>query len=774
MKFIKKRSDKMLFPFPENGQVIDITPPGLSWMPATKAKNYKVVILTSEHEIIYEKDVGGDPVHLPDLILPPGNYYWDVLAQSEDLKTNIWRGKYEFSVRKDAEKFPWISADILLSHVSKEHPRFLYSKENLTEVKEKIKNERKQAWCRFLENVDIWIDKGINPVYPSYQYIQDAGERKIEYRKYYKELEYIVNEGLINASLAFLISGQKKYSNIAKKILIELASWPTTLDDVTSVCSPFGDEPGLQLAKSMHRAYDWLYVDLSHEERRIILKACEDRAWQTYYRLKNNQDYLTYPGESHAGRLIAYLAEMAIVMNKEIKDSDILLEYSLKALTSTYPHWGGNDGGWAEGINYGVNYNALYLPTFEALRIACQYDMWKLPFFTKLRWFFFYCKSLRSKISPFGDGAENDDIIFKRNLSLLMRFHAQKYNDSYCSWWVKEFDNTNKISGVMSLMFDDDFVAITPTDLPNAKLFSDIGWVAMHSDISKPDHDTLLLFKSSPYGSVSHSHADQNTFAIIKGGKALVIPSGYYGPAYGMPHHSEWTRSTKANNCILINGLGQITRSQDSKGEIIEFYDNKKLSYVLGDAKQAYGDKLIKCDRHILFLKPGLFLILDDLIAKEESTFQWMLHSIENMEISQKHITCKRDDAILDIHLSCPLDLNLSQTDKFDYPYNTGVTKHQYKDVPNHWHMTATTKELAKSTRIGAIMCARDSVDHIEIELLRHRGWFGVKAIDTFGEVTGWLQLNEGATGPAGYGEKILSGSIKVFGIDAEKNLYIK
>ena len=61
--------------------------------------------------------------------------------------------------------------------------------------------------------------------------------------------------------------------------------------------------------------------------------------------------------------------------------------------------------------------------------------------------------------------------------------------------------------------------------MPSAALFRGIGWAGLHSALDNPQRDTFFLFKSSPFGSVSHSHADQNSFAIMKGGRALAIPT---------------------------------------------------------------------------------------------------------------------------------------------------------------------------------------------------------------------------------------------------------
>ena len=267
-----------------------------------------------------------------------------------------------------------------------------------------------------------------------------------------------------------------------------------------------------------------------------------------------------------------------------------------------------------------------------------------------------------------------------------------------------------------------------------------------------------MIFKSSPYGSVSHSHADQNAFAIMKGGKALAIPSGYYGPSYGQPHHAEWTRSTKANNCVLVNGEGQVIREQEASGRITGFQERPGLTYVAGDAAAAYMGKLRRWDRHILFLRPGLFLLLDDLEAPEPARFQWMLHAFEEMEVGEAQIISRHDGSALDVRLSSPAGLKLSQTDQFDTPYNDRIPEQFHEDLANHWHVTAETGEDAATVRIGCVMGVWDAEETYGLEVLDHEGWFGARATGDFGTAEGWVQLTPGAPGPPGYGEGVICG----------------
>ena len=244
---------------------------------------------------------------------------------------------------------------------------------------------------------------------------------------------------------------------------------------------------------------------------------------------------------------------------------------------------------------------------------------------------------------------------------------------------------------------------------------------------------TILFFylKAVPFGSVSHSHADQNSFCIFKGGKALAIPSGYYGPSAGMPHHIRWTQSTKANNCILVNGKGQPIQKREARGFIKAFDHQQEHTYVAGDASAAYMGHLLRFTRHILFLPPGFILLLDDLEAPSPASFQWMLHAFEKLDIERSlgRILSRRAGASLEIYIQSPAGLIFNQTDQFDTPYNEGVPRHLQKDIPNQWHLTVETKEKCKSIRIGAIMGVRGPDEPFELQVLQDSdGWFGGQA----------------------------------------------
>lgn len=95
--------------------------------------------------------------------------------------------------------------------------------------------------------------------------------------------------------------------------------------------------------------------------------------------------------------------------------------------------------------------------------------------------------------------------------------------------------------------------------------------------------------------------------------------------------------------------------------------------------------------------------------------------------------------------------LEISQSDKFDTPYNTGIPEEFHKAIKNHWHVTVETKKKALKSRIEAIMVVDTLKDSIEIDLLRTKGWFGAKVEGSFGQVEGWIQFEPGSAIPEAY-----------------------
>lgn len=749
-----RRTEKEPFPRPVENAVSQINPPAFVWLPLKKASSYKINIQEAKSDNpIISKETRSNCLVLSSK-LKPGDHTWTVEAFDSKGNSMAKRKPYNLHIPSDATDFSFPDIKALKAKIKPHHPRLIFDKDEIEAIRKTLKTTRRAGWLAVKEMADESL-KLDNPVLPWYEPIEDYKTRRLEYRKYFRYFRAYVDEGLQSLAMAWLMTGEQKYADKAKELLFVVIEWDP--HGITSSNKIGFDEPGLSLARCIHRVYDWLYDSFDDDEREKVRDYIIERTRDTWNRVGIKRPYLQNPGASHDARLIGYLGEQALVLAGEADDTEVekWMDFSLTAFWTVFPHWAGSDGGWAEGIGYAAAYNTRATNWIESFLSTTGLNMWDKPFFQKIRNYLMYCARPNDEFWAFGDGAERGPRLNPSRamiLRTLMSHYAQRFEDTACEWWANQIPlDKNAISNPpQALILGIETKGQPPINYPQAAVFRDVGWSAMHSDLSDLKNDVFFLFKSSPYGSISHSHADQNSFYLSVGGLALAIPSGYYGPVYGMPHHAEWTRSSKANNTILVNETGQVVRDFTATGSIKDFIHDEKLSYVCGDAAPAYKGSLTKFDRHILYVRPGFFVILDDLAVPKASSFQWMLHSLDKMKVDVEHqrieINRKRAKAQFKLFTSNDKSLAFSQTDQFDTPFNAGTKSDYHVEVDNHWHLTASTKTPVKKMRIAAFVNAGIKLYPMMIQ--DKNGWQQAVVQLPEGQAELWAQIKFNAPVP--------------------------
>jgi hypothetical protein len=426
------------------------------------------------------------------------------------------------------------------------------------------------------------------------------------------------------------------------------------------------------------------------------------------------RDFLNKSAYSHDGRLPGYLLEFSIVLAEEER-AQVWLDYALRALLTVFPHWGGKDGGWAEGINYVLSYNERFITPLQSFYEATGYNLWDKSYFRNMRYFLLYCVSPLGEITPFGDAEHNSIQSRAGDVYSILHFHALHYRDPVTRWWIEQLDsdreNTDRFGAMHRIILEDDLPAEKPINIQQDRAFYGVGWAALHSDLLHPEKDLMILFKSSPYGPVSHSHADQNSFAVMKGGKALAQPSGARYPQHRSPFHFQYTNLTVAHNALLINGEGQIDRDASANGKLVAFKSTPHLAYVAGDAQRCYGERLDFYERHMVMIRPTVILVIDDLAGPEPLSVEWLMHAREKIRLDPENqiIESTRYGEAMKTRILTPGRFDFSLTHEWpidpkqDYPMVT--------DEPpaKEWHFTATAREKTKQRRIAAIMLVKEN-----------------------------------------------------------------
>lgn len=230
--------------------------------------------------------------------------------------------------------------------------------------------------------------------------------------------------------------------------------------------------------------------------------------------------------------------------------------------------------------------------------------------------------------------------------------------------------------------------------------FKDVGWVAVNRDLKDFDEHIFFLTKSSPYGSVSHSHGDQNTFVLFAFGEPLVIQSGYY-VGFNSSMHRNWRRQTKSQNTILIDGRGQYAgmdkvKQLQASGCVEAVEEKKDLVYIRENATKAYQEEvpyLKNYTREIYFVHETCFVMVDTVETGAESSVDWLLHSLVPFEIRGENFYIRRQKAELEgrlVYCSSGVE-TISQTDGFE-----GVDPAELEGLEKQYHLDVRTRKAAR------------------------------------------------------------------------------
>jgi hypothetical protein len=203
-----------------------------------------------------------------------------------------------------------------------------------------------------------------------------------------------------------------------------------------------------------------------------------------------------------------------------------------------------------------------------------------------------------------------------------------------------------------------------------------------------------VRFKSSPLGRQSHGHDPHNAFTLNAYGDALLV-NCVYRDWHGSPFHTRWCWSTGAHNALLVDGQGQKPHSADPFGRIVASSFQEGADYVAGEAAEAYDGKLRRFRRHLVFAKPDLVVVADELEAARPATFQWRLHGLAEFRLDEPSqvLRLERDHAELWVNYVAPEPLQLRQWSGYEpSPDAAYLGAAKREGFPVQWHVEAGTR----------------------------------------------------------------------------------
>lgn len=600
--------------------------------------------------------------------------------------------------------FPLPPLEELRARIPEGRPRLFARPETLDELREK-RNRSLMVGVVWRNIQTKAIMARVAPLPPEPPDARPGGQLDITAWRQGISIANEILDNLHALGFAYLITGDSQYAEAGKALLLHVARW-----------NPYGtsgraknDEVSMRLLYGMSRAYDWLYPALTPQERQVVQESMRARGNDVYLtmrRIKFEETLL----DNHLTRSMGFLGEAAIAFMGDFPEAEVWFDYIVSLFALRYPPWGGEEGGWSQGVSYWQSYISWVLEFLDAFKIATGVDLYQKPFFRNTGWFKFYAHPPKSKVGAFGD---HSDVPPDRGAARVMSHLAYTYRIPAFQWYASTIEGGGRLPILpldnflgyvrMPVSADELFDPEFPADFAQSRLFTDVGWAIMNVDMEDWENNVHIKFKSSPYGSFNHSHAEQNSFMIEAYGSPLAISSGYY-PWYGSPHHATWTWESRSKNTILVNGRGQRVQSIDAKGQIVRASFGSQFDYVIGDATQAYEGRIDRFWRHLWFIKPNLILIYDQLEAPGETTYDWLLHTEQRMDVDPEAARVRVPAATAEMWVTLvhPHELSFSLTDQFTVP-----PEEREAHKPNQWHLNVTAVAGDGRGRFLAVMIPR-------------------------------------------------------------------
>ena len=679
---------------PVEGKEVNINPPVFAWKDAGRTNNARYtweLRRAGENSPIEQVEDLRETIYLPEKSYPVGRWEW---RWSCGAARSEW---HEFRIGENSftQEIPGVGS--WMKKLEEPNPRLgIPSGVKLPLTGDILKSRLGDHYETLESEWEALLKQKHNIEEPPYRL-----DRSKNYEAFFKA-QYAANwerrrfmKGAETLALGYLLTGNRKLGRAAAERLLSVSEW----DPMGSSHISHNDEAHMAVICRGPMIYDWTYPLLEDEEKAKIIAQFRQRGQITFDHMHDRGQYGIDRFDSHAGREIIYLAYIAIALGNEIEESHMWLNWLRPVLCGIWPIWAGPDGAWAEGDAYSQAYVTMMSGFAWSLKSLTGVNVFKRDFWKNYAYWLLLISPPYAEWRGFGDQSEVWksawetraqllELIGRQTEEPLLISQAREYKKNAENY---EMPESRKIGGfevpwILDKAFSPEkhFESTATSLSPQATCYPHAGWFCHRTNPDDEANDIAFIFRSSPYGAISHSHANNNDFIFHVGGKVMAHPSGYYD-GYGSPHHSHWVWHSKSHNCLTLGGASQIMRSPVSQGKIIHSYEDDNLYYFCGNADPSYQHFASHYRRHVVYLKSlrawwmlDAFIALDGMVCP----VQWNIHASNPWELNEGKRTflLQQDKHFLMGHINYHLSGYFHAFSGFIPPPNQGGRDSQYPD----------------------------------------------------------------------------------------------
>ncbi len=557
------------------------------------------------------------------------------------------------------------------------------------------------------------------------------------------------------ATLCWIVTGEDRYLAKARELLLATSQWtlgpsgkpvdwrqgpvPGAADIY------YNDEAHFRLWRKLPLVYDQIRSRLSAADRATILAHFSARGARSAAWIRKQGDMAkvrrnTIEGaevSSHPIRFMPMTGLAGLALWDDLPEARSWWNFAYTFYRDQFSPWGGDDGGWGEGNAYwrGTFEHATFQDALLALGDPIAYAA---PFWRNSPYFCLY------NVQPylhttFGDASNAGRFNLEPTTADYFEYMARVQQNGFFLAYAalctdrrprpidKGLAGLDRGYPVAAEFLVRNFgVSAKPipeprplSGLPPDRYFADVGLVALHRALGRPADDIQVTFRASPYGSFSHSHADQLGFILNAYGEGLAINSAYR-EYHNSPHHEQWTRQSVSKNVILIDGVGQLAKSKLSTGRITRFETTPRAVWTTGDATAAYQaaqktkNRVQRVSRDLVFIDQRYVVLRDRVVLATPGRLSWLLHAEQNLSWDEARATATirglEGKATLTARLLAPgVRWHGTVTTKFPVPvdpkYATGpASPYITASWHDQAHLTLEAADTAQDTTIYAVL----------------------------------------------------------------------
>ncbi|HEV2350111.1 MAG TPA: heparinase II/III family protein [Terriglobia bacterium] len=384
--------------------------------------------------------------------------------------------------------------------------------------------------------------------------------------------------------------------------------------------------------------YDWLYDDLSPQDRSTIrhaivengikagLDAYAQRAWWTRTEFNWNQ---VCNGGLTAGALA--VAEDEPGLARELIEKT---RASIPIAMRSYAP----DGGWAEGPgywNYATEYNVFFLSAAETA-LGTDFGLKQSPGFAEAGLFRIQTTGPLGLTFNYAD-AEPHAGTAPEMFWLAGEFHRPVYAQDeraramgrpkifHLLW-------SGPVIGELAGNRGDYGTDLLLRQLPLDAFYSHVNVAVFRSAWQDPKA-FYLGFKGGD-NKANHSHLDLGTFVLDALGERWALdlgPDDYNLPGYfGKQRFNYYRLQTRGHNTLTLDGESQNTAA---KAPVVAFYSSPERAFAVADLTQGYAPKAHRILRGVALLHRDSVMIEDEVVVTKRAEVLWNFHTRAKVEL---------------------------------------------------------------------------------------------------------------------------------------------